>query len=93
MLVRLSKSKTCFLSPYLSVLAAFERRLMMNCFVSTVRKFAADVVAPKVMEMDENEKMDPTIIKGLFEQGVREPFFSIRIAGAVCSRETTGMCG
>jgi hypothetical protein len=29
------------------------------------------VVAPKVREMDENETMDPEIIKGLFEQGVR----------------------
>lgn len=26
------------------------------------------------MEMDENEKMDPAIIKGLFEQGVRSSF-------------------
>lgn len=37
----------------------------------TVKKFADEVVAPRVMEMDENEKMDPAIIKGLFEQGVR----------------------
>ena len=29
------------------------------------------MVAPKVREMDENETMDPEIIKGLFEQGVR----------------------
>jgi alkylation response protein AidB-like acyl-CoA dehydrogenase len=36
-----------------------------------VRRFANDVVAPKVREMDENEMMDPTIVKGLFEQGVR----------------------
>jgi len=36
----------------------------------TVRRFANDVVAPKVREMDENEMMDPKIIKGLFEQGV-----------------------
>ncbi|KAM0788914.1 hypothetical protein ACM66B_002993 [Microbotryomycetes sp. NB124-2] len=35
-----------------------------------VRKFAEDVVAPKSIEMDENEKMDPEIIKGLFEQGL-----------------------
>ena len=39
--------------------------------VLVVRRFANDVVAPKVREMDENEKMDPEIIKGLFEQGVR----------------------
>jgi len=36
----------------------------------SVRRFATDVVAPKVREMDENEMMDPAIIKGLFEQGV-----------------------
>ncbi|KAK4057895.1 hypothetical protein OIO90_001114 [Microbotryomycetes sp. JL221] len=35
-----------------------------------VRKFAEEVVAPKSIEMDENEKMDPAIIKGLFEQGL-----------------------
>ncbi|GAA5961545.1 hypothetical protein JCM21900_006322 [Sporobolomyces salmonicolor] len=35
-----------------------------------VRKFAEDVVAPKVEEMDENEKIDPAIIKGLFDQGL-----------------------
>jgi hypothetical protein len=35
-----------------------------------VRRFATDVVGPKVREMDENEMMDPSIIKGLFEQGV-----------------------
>ncbi|KAF8901745.1 acyl-CoA dehydrogenase/oxidase [Gymnopilus junonius] len=36
----------------------------------TVKRFATDVVAPKVREMDENEIMDPSIIKGLFEQGL-----------------------
>lgn len=36
-----------------------------------VRRFSQDVVAPKVREMDENEQMDPSIITGLFEQGVR----------------------
>lgn len=35
-----------------------------------VQRFAVDVVGPKVREMDENEKMDPSVIKGLFEQGV-----------------------
>lgn len=39
--------------------------------VAAVRRFANDVVAPKVREMDENEMMDPEVIKGLFEQGVR----------------------
>ncbi|KAI0272782.1 putative acyl-CoA dehydrogenase short-branched chain precursor [Gloeopeniophorella convolvens] len=36
----------------------------------SVRRFAQDVVGPKVQEMDENEMMDPAIIKGLFEQGL-----------------------
>lgn len=35
-----------------------------------VRKFAQEVIAPKVVEMDESEIMDPAIIKGLFEQGL-----------------------
>ncbi|KAK7471300.1 hypothetical protein VKT23_002709 [Stygiomarasmius scandens] len=36
----------------------------------TVRRFATEVVQPKVREMDENEQMDPSIIQGLFEQGL-----------------------
>lgn len=36
----------------------------------SVKRFAVDVVGPKVREMDENETMDPEIIKGLFEQGL-----------------------
>ena len=36
-----------------------------------MRRFAQDVVGPKVREMDENEMMDPSVIKGLFEHGVR----------------------
>ncbi|KAG8948547.1 hypothetical protein FRC00_008555 [Tulasnella sp. 408] len=36
----------------------------------SVKRFAEDIVAPKVREMDENETMDPEIIKGLFEQGL-----------------------
>lgn len=35
-----------------------------------VKRFAEEVVAPKVLEMDEKELMDPEIIKGLFEQGL-----------------------
>ena len=41
---------------------------------STVKRFATDIVAPKVREMDEKESMDPMVIKGLFEQGVSHPF-------------------
>ena len=36
-----------------------------------MKRFAQEVVGPKVREMDENEMMDPSVIKGLFEQGVR----------------------
>jgi hypothetical protein len=43
----------------------------MRSRVNTVKRFAQDVVGPKVREMDENEMMDPSVIMGLFEQGVR----------------------
>lgn len=36
----------------------------------TVQKFAQDQVAPLVQKMDENSKMEDSIIRGLFEQGV-----------------------
>ncbi|ORY30557.1 acyl-CoA dehydrogenase/oxidase [Naematelia encephala] len=36
----------------------------------TVRRFANDVIAPKVSAMDEKEEMDPAIIKGLFDNGL-----------------------
>lgn len=36
----------------------------------TVSKFAKDVIAPKVREMDENETMDPAIVEQLYEQGL-----------------------
>jgi hypothetical protein len=47
-----------------------------------VKRFAQDVVGPKVQEMDENEMMDPSVIKNLFDQGVRSslPLFSLYIA-------------
>ena len=47
-----------------------------------VRRFASDVVAPKVREMDEKELMDPAIIKGLFQQGVL-PVFLIGVTGSL----------
>ncbi|TPX38911.1 hypothetical protein SeLEV6574_g07525 [Synchytrium endobioticum] len=36
----------------------------------SVAKFVNDVIRPKVKEMDESEKMDPVILKGLFENGL-----------------------
>jgi short/branched chain acyl-CoA dehydrogenase len=46
-----------------------------------VKRFAQDVVGPKVREMDENEIVDPSVMKGFFEQGVRSslPPFSLYI--------------
>jgi hypothetical protein len=41
-----------------------------TAMAESVSKFAQDVIAPKVREMDENEKMDPAIIEQLFEQGL-----------------------
>lgn len=38
--------------------------------VLIVSKFAQEVVKPKVSEMDENEKLDASILKALFDQGV-----------------------
>ncbi|KAF5331668.1 hypothetical protein D9611_007615 [Ephemerocybe angulata] len=51
----------------------------------SVRRFAVDVVGPKVREMDENEMMDPSIIKGLFEQGLMGIETSAEHSGAECS--------
>lgn len=50
-----------------------------------VRKFANDVVAPKVMEMDEAEHMDPTIVKGLFDQGLMAIETEVEWGGAGAS--------
>jgi short/branched chain acyl-CoA dehydrogenase len=36
----------------------------------SVRKFATDVIGPKVRDMDEAEAMDPTVVEQLFEQGL-----------------------
>src|SRR6266571_6556649 len=49
----------------------FERSVKPGVHPCSVKRFAVDVVEPKVREMDEQENMDPSIIKGLFEQGVR----------------------
>ncbi|KAB5594624.1 hypothetical protein CTheo_1946 [Ceratobasidium theobromae] len=41
-----------------------------NMLRDVVSRYAREVVAPKVREMDEAEKMDPAIVKGLFENGL-----------------------
>ncbi|KIJ32319.1 hypothetical protein M422DRAFT_265815 [Sphaerobolus stellatus SS14] len=47
-----------------------------------VRRFANDVVGPRVREMDENEMMDPVVIKGLFEQGLMGIETSAELGGS-----------
>ncbi|ORY89561.1 acyl-CoA dehydrogenase/oxidase [Syncephalastrum racemosum] len=44
-----------------------EEELMLK---DTVARFAQDVVKPKVLEMDEKEYMDKSVLKGLFDQGL-----------------------
>lgn len=51
----------------------------------TVKRFAQDVIAPKVREMDEKEVMDPEIIKGLFENGLMGIETSADHDGSECS--------
>ncbi|KAJ8605675.1 hypothetical protein MRB53_041392 [Persea americana] len=41
-----------------------------SMMAESVSKFAAEVIAPRVREMDEAEKMDPEIIERCFEQGL-----------------------
>jgi len=36
----------------------------------SVSRFARDIILPKVRDMDEAEAMDPTVVEGLFEQGL-----------------------
>lgn len=36
----------------------------------SVSKFANDIIAPKVRDMDEAERMDPAVVEQLFEQGL-----------------------
>lgn len=48
----------------------------------SVIKFSHEQLKPKVMEMDENEEMDPTILKALFEQGLMGIETSVEMGGA-----------
>lgn len=41
-----------------------------SAMAESVSKFANDVIAPKVREMDEKEAMDASIVEQLFEQGL-----------------------
>ncbi|TFY66880.1 hypothetical protein EVG20_g4218 [Dentipellis fragilis] len=51
----------------------------------SVQRLAQDVVAPRVRDMDENEQMDPVIIKTLFEQGLMGIETSAELGGAESS--------
>ncbi|KAI0938938.1 hypothetical protein AcV5_000490 [Taiwanofungus camphoratus] len=51
----------------------------------SVSRFAQEVVAPKVREMDEAEMMDPAVIQGLFEQGLMGIETSAEYGGAESS--------
>ncbi|BFZ54872.1 hypothetical protein PYCC9005_001909 [Savitreella phatthalungensis] len=51
----------------------------------SVARFAQDVVAPKVRDMDEQEKMSPEIIKGLFDLGLMGIETSVDHGGAGAS--------
>lgn len=37
-----------------------------------VARFSKEVVQPKVVAMDEAEKLDPQVLNGLFENGVSD---------------------
>ncbi|KAG8814087.1 hypothetical protein FRC19_001995, partial [Serendipita sp. 401] len=50
-----------------SLNAFTEEEVMLR---EAVRRFAKEEVEPKVREMDENEMMDPSVIQGLFDQGL-----------------------
>jgi short/branched chain acyl-CoA dehydrogenase len=41
-----------------------------GAMADSVSKFANDIIAPKVRDMDEAEAMDPTVVEQLFEQGL-----------------------
>lgn len=51
----------------------------------SVAKFANDVVRPKVKEMDEKEMMDPSIMRGMFDQGLMGIEVDPEYEGAGCS--------
>jgi len=48
----------------------------------SVARWAREVVAPKVREMDEKKKMDADIIKGMFESGFMGIETSEELGGA-----------
>ena len=57
----------------------------MNFLSFVVNKFAQSVVQPKVAEMDEKERLDKDILKGLFEQGLMAVEVPTKYGGSGCS--------
>lgn len=54
-------------------------------------KFAKDVVAPKVFEMDEKELLDKSILQGLFDNGVKHNTISLVFRNLV-RKDLCGLC-
>ncbi|CAG8499459.1 1127_t:CDS:10 [Paraglomus brasilianum] len=66
--------------PSLHSLSEEERMLR-----DSVASFAKQKILPKVQEMDEKEKLDPEILKGLFEQGIMGIETEVEYGGAESS--------
>mmetsp|Transcript_13568 Transcript_13568/g.15456 ORF Transcript_13568/g.15456 Transcript_13568/m.15456 type:complete len:412 (+) Transcript_13568:107-1342(+) len=56
-----------------------------NMFKDIVSKFAQEVVAPKVKEMDDSKIMDPSIIKAMFDNGLMGVEIGSEYGGAEAS--------
>ncbi|KAG2236478.1 acyl-CoA dehydrogenase/oxidase [Thamnidium elegans] len=65
-----------------SLQAFTEEEMMLR---EVVRKFAQEVVKPKVSEMDETEKLDSSILKSLFDQGLMGIETDAEYDGSNCS--------
>ncbi|KAG2191933.1 hypothetical protein INT46_011854 [Mucor plumbeus] len=65
-----------------SLQAFTEEELMLKDAVS---RFAQEVVKPKVSQMDETEKLDASVLKGLFDQGLMGIETDADYDGANCS--------
>lgn len=57
-----------------------------------VRRFAEDVVAPKVSEMDRTSVMDPEVIAGLFENGLMSIEIPQEYGGVGANFTTSCLC-
>ncbi|KAI9030937.1 acyl-CoA dehydrogenase/oxidase [Phycomyces nitens] len=69
-------------TPPTSLQSFTEEEIMMK---DTVARFAKQVVGPKVMEMDEQERMDKGVLKSLFEAGLMGIEIEPEYEGSGCS--------